>query len=282
MFINIRLSSLCFSFCKDIVNHRDILLTLFFNNGDIFWLMNIYTDSSYFAIKYLKDTEFNIQNLLVMTGDFNIWDSLQDLLFNHHSSISDNLLAIADSFNLSLSYPINQVPTRYSNNTNDSNSVINLMFLCCDSSKLNMHSIHLEWYLTSDHAPLTITIPIVEEHIASCKRTITKNSEEEDKFIKKVITFFSKLDMSNISDIPKLEKVESDFANIIDHTWMKYSKLINITKCSKSWWNKECNKDLVIFRSSKSIKNQKTFQKTIKSIKRAFFNLKIQEVTNKK
>ena len=107
MFINIRLSFLHFSFCKDVVNHRDILLTSFFNNGDIFWLMNIYSDSSYSVIKYLKDTEFNIQNLLIMTGDFNIQNSLWDLLFNHHSSISDNLLAIADSFNLSLSYPIN-------------------------------------------------------------------------------------------------------------------------------------------------------------------------------
>ena len=255
MFINIRLSSLCFSFCKDIVNHRDILLTLFFNNGDIFWLMNIYTDSSYFAIKYLKDTKFNIQNLLVMTGDFNIWDSLQDLLFNHHSSISDNLLAIADSFNLSLSYPINQVPTRYSNNANDSNSVIDLMFLHCDSSKLNMHSIHPKQHLISNHVSLTITIPIVKEHIATCKRTITKNSKEEDEFIKEVIISFSKLDTLNILDIPKLEKVVLDFANIVDYTWMKYSKLVNIMKHFKSWWNEECNKDLMIYRSSKSIES---------------------------
>ena len=70
----------------------------------------------------------------------------------------------------------------------------------------------------SDHTPLTITIPIVEEYIASCKRTIIKNSEEKDKFIKEVIISFSKLDTLNISDIPKLEKVILDFANIVDHT----------------------------------------------------------------
>jgi len=134
----------------------------------------------------------------------------------------------------------------------------------------------------SNHTPLISTIPIIEEHIASHKRTITKNSEEEDEFIKEVITSFSKLDTLNISDIPKLEKVVSDFANIVDHTWMKYSKLINITKHSKSWWNEEYNKDLAIYKSSKSIEDWKMFQKTVKSTKRAFFDLKIQEIANKK
>ena len=56
-----------------------------------------------------------------MTGDFNIQNSLWDPSFPHHSSISDDLLIIADSFNLDLSIPTNQVLTRYSDNANDSN-----------------------------------------------------------------------------------------------------------------------------------------------------------------
>jgi len=107
IFINIRLALFRFSFCKDIMNHRDILLALFFINSELFWIMNVYSDSSHSAIKYLKDTEINICNLLVMTGDFNICDSLWDPLFLHHSSISDDLIIIADSFNLNLLMPIN-------------------------------------------------------------------------------------------------------------------------------------------------------------------------------
>jgi len=76
IYVNIRLASLYFSLCKDIINHRDILLVPFFNNNDILWLMNIYSDSSYMALKYLKDTEAYIYNLLIMTGNFNIQDSL--------------------------------------------------------------------------------------------------------------------------------------------------------------------------------------------------------------
>ena len=60
IYINIRLSSLHFSLCKDIISHRDILLVSFFNNNDNFWLMNVYSDSSHSALKYLKNTEANI------------------------------------------------------------------------------------------------------------------------------------------------------------------------------------------------------------------------------
>ena len=75
-YINVRLSSLCFSLRKDIINHCDILLASFFNNNTIFWIMNIYFDSFYSALKYFKNTKVNILNLLIMTGDFNIRDNI--------------------------------------------------------------------------------------------------------------------------------------------------------------------------------------------------------------
>jgi len=76
IYVNIRLSPFCFSLRKDVINHRDILLVSFFNNNNVFWLMNIYSDSSHSALKYLKNTKASIQNLLIMTSNFNIWDSL--------------------------------------------------------------------------------------------------------------------------------------------------------------------------------------------------------------
>ena len=64
-----------------------------------------------------------------MTGNFNICDSSWDPSFSHHSSISNDLIIIADSFNLDLSSPTNQVFTRYSDTPGESNSVIDLIFL---------------------------------------------------------------------------------------------------------------------------------------------------------
>jgi len=197
IFINIRFSSLQFLLCKDIFDHRDICLISFFNYSVCYYILNVYSDSSHLALKYLKDTEVNISNVLLMMGDFNIRDSLWDLSFPFHSSISDDLIMIADSFDLSLSTPTNPGPTRFSDTTGESNSVIDLMFLCHRSVELDNHSILPNSCLSSDHAPLIIDIPIIEEFIPSSKFVIPPNSEQESNF--------SKLDMSHIENIDILE-----------------------------------------------------------------------------
>jgi len=59
------------------------------------------------ALKYLKDTEASINNVLVMTGDFNIRNSSWDSSFPHHSIHSNLLINIADSMNLYISKSTN-------------------------------------------------------------------------------------------------------------------------------------------------------------------------------
>jgi len=75
IYINIRLSFLHFSLCKDIFNHRNISPISFFNCESIYFLLNIYSDSSQIALKYLKNTKAYIDNVLIMIGNFNIRDS---------------------------------------------------------------------------------------------------------------------------------------------------------------------------------------------------------------
>ena len=57
-------------------NNRDVSCISFINQGFYFFLINIYLDSSQIALKYLKNTETNISNVIIMIGDFNIRDSL--------------------------------------------------------------------------------------------------------------------------------------------------------------------------------------------------------------
>jgi len=38
-------------------------------------MINVYSDDYHLALKYLKNTEVNLQNVLIMAGDFNIKDN---------------------------------------------------------------------------------------------------------------------------------------------------------------------------------------------------------------
>ena len=151
-----------------------------------------------------------------MTGDFDIRDSLWDTSFPHHSSISDDLLIIADSFNLALSSLTNPCPTRYSNTAGESNSTIDFMFLQYGSSDINQHSIHLDWYLTSDHAPLSIIIFIIDEVVNTSKLSIQQNSKQEIIFVEEVILIFKNLDMSNITNKKCLKNMVNNLDSLVN------------------------------------------------------------------
>jgi len=215
-YVNICLSALCFLLHKDIFNHRDISLISFSNNNTCFYILNVYSDSSHTALKYLKNIKANINNVVLITGDFNIRDSLWDLSSPFHSAISNDLIIVVDSFNLALSSPTNPCPTRYSETAGELNSVINLMFLCYDSSELDQHSILPKSHLSSDYAPLTVIIPLSEEIVQMSKLILTPKSNQESEFIKDVISKFKDLDMTSIKDIDKLEQVIKQFGMIID------------------------------------------------------------------
>ena len=129
----------------------------------------------------------------------------------------------------------NQVPTGYSDNEHDSNSIIDLMFLHNSSSELDNHSIYPDWRLSSDHTSLTIVILIVKEYINSRKCSIIKDSKEELIFIKDLTTSIRNINTSNISDGASLNRAVNKFANIVENAWEKNLKVINITKHSKSW-----------------------------------------------
>jgi len=122
-YINIRLFSLHFSLWKDIFNHRDIFCVSFFNSSLVYFLINIYSDSLQIALKYLKNIEVNIDNILIMTDNFNIRNSSWDPNFLHYSIHRNTLIDVADSFLLELSEPTNCIPTRYLDNQYNSNSV---------------------------------------------------------------------------------------------------------------------------------------------------------------
>ena len=162
-YINIRLTRLHFLLRRDIFNCKDINLLSFLNNSIICFIINIYSDDHQSVLKYFKDTEVNLNNILIMTRDFNIGDNNWDLSYPHHSTYVDTLRKVANSFTLKLSMSINQVLICYTDNSQDSNLVIDLIFLQANAEEFNNHFILPDLHRPFDHAPLSVHIIIEKE-----------------------------------------------------------------------------------------------------------------------
>jgi len=179
-----------------------------------------------------------------MTGDFNIRDCSWNPNFYFHSIHNDTLLDIVDSFHLEMSEPTNCIPTRYSDNQQESDSVIDLMFLRPTSLEHNNHSIHPDWHLISDHTPLTVNIAILKEDIQMRKYTIIINSKEENNFIIELIKAIKGLNIENIQSKKILEHIIQSFADCTEQILYKYFK---------EWWDENCHRDLEFYRQTRRI-----------------------------
>jgi len=96
------------------------------------------------------------------------------------------------------------------------------MFLKYGSEELDHHS---NWHLFSDHAPLTVTIPIIKEHIQNKKWSIVKGSKKKKFFINNLINEIKAIDTNNLTNVKLLEKVINLLATTIEEIWDKNLKL---------------------------------------------------------
>jgi len=126
-----------------------------------------------------------------------------------------------------------------------------------------------------------ITIPIIEELVLTSKFLLPKNSKEKEAFIKEAALIFKSLNTSNLLNHESLEQVVNSLAARVEQAWNANARRVNITKHSKKWWNEDCNHSLNKYRESRSLEDWKSFIRTVKITKRSFFDIKIQEVSNK-
>jgi len=171
------------------------------------FIINIYSDSDQTALYFLSQNIINLDNTIIMTGDFNIQDSNWDLNYHYHFIHTEDLITIANSFGLKLSPLLNPGPTRFADNPCNSNSVIDLVFLLPDNREFSQYTLHPNIYKLSDHVPLIIKVDIVDTNIDCSFRVISKDSEEEKNFIATLTKEVSNLNLSNIQSKDDLENL---------------------------------------------------------------------------
>ena len=154
------------------------------------------------------------------------------------------------------------------------------MFLWPNHRGFDNHQIIPDLRRPSDYASLTVSIAIKKEHIHMMKQTITKNSKEEKEFIKELEEKISSTDISNIPDSNSFKSITQKLATAIEDLWNKHSKYVNITKCSKEWWNEDCKRNLVIYQQSGERCDWKSYRKSVKIAKQLFFDKRIQKIAS--
>ena len=81
------------------------------------FIINFYLDNQQTILKYLKHTEINSNNILIMIRGFNIRNSNWDLLYLHYLIHTNMLQEVDDSLNLDLSILINVISTQNADNS---------------------------------------------------------------------------------------------------------------------------------------------------------------------
>ena len=56
----------------DIINHHDINILSFYNDQDINFIINVYSDSNQTTLQFLSQNIVNLNNTIIMTSNFNI------------------------------------------------------------------------------------------------------------------------------------------------------------------------------------------------------------------
>jgi len=216
-YVNKCLSKMRFTIRLDIVNHKDINILAFHCDHYTNFIINIYSNSNQTTIHFLQQNTINSDNMVIIIGDFNIRDSDWDSLAHHHSIHTDDLFTIADSLGLELSPLSNLGPTIFIDNSHDSNSVLDLVFIPLDNLGFGKQILHPEIHRPSDHVPITIEIGIHSINVNINKWSIRKDSKEEKNFISSIIDSVKNLDMSNIETKENLENSVQQLAAIFEY-----------------------------------------------------------------
>ena len=148
---------------------------------------------------------------------------------------ADYLLEIADSFNVERFSPINLVPIKYTDNSNDSNFIIDLIFFRDYFERFNTHSILLDMRDFSDHALLIVDITIQVKFIQGKKLSLYKESKKEKNLIKQLRESLEGINTLVIENIQLLEIFVEIFAHLLETIWNEHTKWVRITKKSKGW-----------------------------------------------
>jgi hypothetical protein len=280
VYFNIRIASLKPAFRRDLFDHRDILLFSLGLGGDTQLFANVYSDKQHTAIRALYEDVVAIPKLHFMCGDFNVrhtdWDPLGPEVNIHATSLT----AVATTVGLHLSTPVEAGPTHFPYNEDLTPTVIDLFFVPAELSLMVQHEIHADMRGTSDHAPLTVTLPGPRSRVPVTRWAIKVRSDEEAAYKGQVLSALEPL--FEWQDITRegIDEVVLAISGIFSAAWKRHAVEKRRGKHSNGWWSQECVDSLQAYRETRLPEDWKDYRRIMRQAKRDFFEERIHEVAS--
>ena len=193
VYFNTRIAALRPAYRRDLIDHRDVILFSLGLGGGTWIYANVYLDTQHSAVRILHEDLVALPRLHLMCGDFNIrhaaWDPTGPEVCVH----ADRLMAVCDALGLTLSSPVEEGPTHFPFNEDLTPTVIDLMFMPVEVSLTTEHEIHPDLRGTSDHAPLTVSLPGPDSEVPVTRWSIKVGSDEETAYKGEVLALLEPL-----------------------------------------------------------------------------------------
>ena len=113
--------------------------------------------------------------------------------------------------------PSNPGPTRFANNPQDSNSVLDFVFLSSSNNRFGQYSLYPELQKPSDHVLLIIEVDIKEVNVNIAIQSIKNDSDKEKEFTKVLINSIECIDISAITSREALQSTILQVAAIFEN-----------------------------------------------------------------
>jgi hypothetical protein len=154
------------------------------------------------------------------------------------------------------------------------------MFVPVEVSLTTEHKIHPDLRGTSDHAPLTVTLPGPDSEVPVTRWSIQSGSDKEQAYLGEVLESLELLLGWEGQTAGEVDEIVEAISTAFSKAWDARAKETRRGKHSNRWWTQECSDSIAVYRASRDADDWADYRRVMRAAKREFFDDRINHVAS--
>jgi hypothetical protein len=142
------------------------------------------------------------------------------------------------------------------------------------------YEIHPDLRGTSDHAPLTVTLPGPDSEVPVTRWSIQSGTDEEQAYLGEVLESLELLLGWEGQMAGEVDEVVEAISTAFSKAWDSQAKETRRGKHSNGWWTQECSDSIAVYRASHDADDWADYRRVMRAAKREFFEDRINHVAS--